>query len=98
VCSVVLFFFSIGPYCMDPYSLYSRKEGTIFEAPFWHENRGRVLEFPYCYWVVQHSVGHSFRGTKLEDVIHLYKFGHVFQGKNCGGLFGVVRYFSWLEM
>jgi hypothetical protein len=47
---------------------------------------------------VQHSVGHKFLGTKFEEAIQLYGFGHVFQGENfMGQIFAVVRYFflSW---
>jgi hypothetical protein len=47
----VLFHFSVaGPYCTDPYSPYSRKKGTVFEATVWHGNRG-------IFWVFLAAVG-----------------------------------------
>jgi hypothetical protein len=65
-------------------------EGTIFEAVLWHENRGSffgvfLLLLGRTVQAVQHSVGHVFLGTYFEEVVQLYGFGHVFQGKNFVG-------------
>jgi hypothetical protein len=37
--------------------------------------------------VVQHYVGHVFRGTDLKEIVQLYGLGHIFQGRNFGTVF-----------
>jgi hypothetical protein len=63
----------------------TRREGTIFEATSWHENRGCLVGFlvvvgPYCAGRTTYC-WHGFLGTVFEEAVQLYGFGHEFQDK-----------------
>jgi hypothetical protein len=102
MCVVLFYFFLCWAVLYRSIQFMQHEGGHDFQCTLLaHKSRqtfGVSLLLGRTMQVVQHSVGHSFQGTKLEEVVQLYGFGHIFQGRNCGGLFGAVRYFSWLEM
>jgi hypothetical protein len=69
---------------MDPYNkkrarFFTLSFGTEIEVDFFGDF---LLLLGRSVHAIQHSVGHDFLGTNFEEAVHLYGFGHVFQGRN----------------
>jgi hypothetical protein len=67
------------PYCTDPYSLYSKEEGMIFEAVCEHRNRGCFEHYLLEKGYVQQIEGTYFEEVFSGWVVQQYRLGTIFK-------------------